>query len=299
MAHCMAPAAAQLGSRLAAFSFGRAAFGLRSFGARATLPDEPPPQSAREGLPPPFEPPPNNPTSLTPQPRASLKDHLDRIQQAATPLEVHRAYLRQPSRLPPPILAAKFSRLAQLLLASAPPSSSNSSSSSSTASSSASSASSSPSPTTPADGARREAEWRALPGVEALLKSLRPHWDAQLHLFSAAELAACVRAAGETGLMAQASTSAAALPSWDPRSRSLLDRSVEVLVDGAAAELKAAGPQAVLDTSVGLMRAGRTDAATWARLGPLLQAAAKQLSGPKAAEADGVLSWLETQGIKT
>lgn len=192
---------------------------------------------------------------------------------------MHNAYRRRPSHLPPAVAAAKFSRLSELLLADP---------ACLAFTSAASFAGQQPQqpPAPPATGARRLREPTQLkarvPGLAQVLREIGASWDVFLHLYGARQLAACVRAAAETGLIlsrrewgpaatasaetgaesggsassgssggsgsaSPAASAAGAGPAAGSRSggegRGLLQRSLDVLLDRGGQELAAAGPQ--------------------------------------------------------
>ncbi|GLI68372.1 hypothetical protein VaNZ11_012697 [Volvox africanus] len=272
-----------------------AAGGARRGLAAARAEDEPPVLQAA-GTPPPWEPPPHNPRSLKPKPAPTLPEILARIQQAPSVVEVHNAYRRKSGCLPPPIAAAMLTRVAQLLAASPPRNTPKASA------------------TTIRRGQR---------GQGPLLAEIRKSWDVFLQLTSAQHLAALVRASGETGLLrpdrhgaslgAVKSGVATASPvaAVGGADCDLVQRSLEVLLDADGKELAAAGPQAVLDVSYGLMLADHDEPDTWRTLGPMLRTAQAQLQEEAAAAAGGssgntaqgkdlagkVLGWLNKKGI--
>ncbi|GIL53986.1 hypothetical protein Vafri_9546 [Volvox africanus] len=272
-----------------------AAGGARRGFAASRVEEEPPVLQAA-GTPPPWEPPPHNPRSLKPKPAPTLPEILARIQQAPNVVEVHNAYRRKSGCLPPPIAAAMFTRLAQLLAAEPRRSTPNASA------------------TTIRRGQR---------GQGPLLAEICKSWDVFLQLTSAQHLAALVRASGETGLLrpsrhgdslaAVKSSMATASPvaTVNGANCDLVKRSLEVLLDSDGMELAAAGPQAVLDVSYGLMLADHDEPGTWRTLGPMLRMAQAQLQDGPPATAGGssgstaqgkdlaakVLTWLEKKGI--
>ncbi|GIL86175.1 hypothetical protein Vretifemale_14576 [Volvox reticuliferus] len=257
------------------------------------------------GAPPPWEPPPHNPKSLKPKPVPSLPEILTRIQQAPNVVEVHNAYRRNSGCLPPPIAAAMFTRLAQLLAAAPPRSTTNTS-------------------------AARTG--RGQRGQGPLLAEICKSWDVFLHLTSAQHLAALVRASGETGLLQPTMHNAVVAAAAEVKSGggtatmspaaavsgahcNLVQRSLDVLLDLNGKELAEAGPQAVLDLSYGLMLADYAEPSTWRTLGPMLRMAQAQLQDGAAAAATGtpggssgnpdpgidlagkVLTWLKKKGL--
>ncbi|KXZ55770.1 hypothetical protein GPECTOR_2g1320 [Gonium pectorale] len=256
--------------------------------------------------------------------------------EAQTPLELHNSFRRKPAHLPPPIAAAKFARLGELLRGPQhqhPPW---------TAQPAEAAAGEVPGPSASAAAAPSLGgdsggllALRAVPGVAALESQIGASWHTFLHLYTAQQLAACVRAAGETGLLlrpgrtpaaaaavaAGAGEAAAAASGKGQRQdaegsasggspeRGLVQRSLDVLLERGGEELAAAGPQAILDVAYGLMRAGHTWPATWRTLGPLLAGARGQLEagagdggraaggGSAAQEAAEVVGWLKEKRL--
>ncbi len=112
-----------------------------------------------------------------------------------------------------------------------------------------------------------------MPGLGQLVREIGGSWDAFLHLYGAEHLAACVRAAAETGLVLSGgelgpaaterkpaesgasssgsgsepggskSGSASTSSGSSAAGRGLLQRSLDVLLDRSGQELVAAGPQ--------------------------------------------------------
>ncbi|KAG2434198.1 hypothetical protein HXX76_007924 [Chlamydomonas incerta] len=313
---------------LASASAASCASGVRSLATKLEVVPREEPQVALNpaGLPPAWIPPPSNPQSLHPRAQPSPQEVLAIIRQAATPLDVHNAFRRRPSRLPPAVAAAKFARLSELLRADP----------ACLASSSSASSSASEQPQQASTGAKlRDPAYLKshVPGLGQAVREIGGSWDAFLHLYPAGDLAACVRAAAETGLIlssrelgpaataapeeggassssgassgsasAPAPAAAAAAGSASGAAgRGLLQRSLDVLLDRGGQELAAAGPQAVLDLAYGLMLIGHVRPETWQVLRPLLgkAAAGGQLAaGGGKEQAAVVVAWLQAAGVK-